>query len=434
MVLNLEALGISELSEMQKKMQSTFDGSAHDIVLLSPTGSGKTLAYLLPLMQWVNVESETVQAIIITPSRELAAQTDQVAKSLRSGVRTLACYGGRPTMDEHRLMQAQHPHIVVSTPGRLLDHLQKQNFAAGSVRLLILDEFDKCLELGFHDAMQRIMQMLPVLQRRILLSATDAEQIPRFVNLQQAVRLDFLNEHAHIPCFVLQSPQKDKLQTLFELICTLGDVQTIVFLNYREAVERTAKFLRQQGVACEQYHGAMEQDHRERALYKFMNGTSNVLVSTDLGSRGIDFPDVDCVVHYHLPLNAEAFTHRNGRTARWDADGRIFFILNEEESLPDYLDEQQVTPFYIPRHLPAVTQPRMGTLYVGKGKKDRISRGDILGFLCKVGGLAKGDIGRIDVRDHCAYAALSRSLLAETLKRLDGQKIKGIRTIFREAR
>lgn len=447
MVLNLERIGITQLSEMQRQMQHTFDHSSRDIILLSPTGSGKTLAYLLPVMQSVDVRSDDVQAIVVTPSRELAAQTDSVAKSLKSEVRTLACYGGRPAMDEHRLMQSQHPHIIVATPGRLLDHLQKQNFATDKVHLLILDEFDKCLELGFHDTLRQILPMLPSVKRRILLSATDSEQIPRFVQVNEAERLDYSTPTQNgdqpeeqrsindkLSTFFVQSPQKDKLQTLFELLCTLGDQQTIVFLNYREAVERTAQFLRQQGVACEQYHGAMEQDRRERALYKFMNGTSNVLVSTDLGSRGIDFPDVDCIVHYHLPLNAEAYTHRNGRTARWDATGRIYFILNEEEVLPEYLDTKQVTEFFIPRRLPPLTQPRMATLYIGKGKKDKISRGDILGLLCKVGGLTKDDIGRIDVRDHCSYAALARTLLYTTLLRLDGQKIKGIKTIFREAK
>lgn len=447
MVLNLERIGITQLSEMQRQMQHTLDHSSRDIILLSPTGSGKTLAYLLPVMQSVDVRSDDVQAIVVTPSRELAAQTDAVAKSLKSEVRTLACYGGRPTMDEHRLMQAQHPHIIVATPGRLLDHLQKQNFATDKVHLLILDEFDKCLELGFHDTLRQILPMLPSVKRRILLSATDSEQIPRFVQVNEAERLDYSTPtqkgdqteeqrraNDKLSTFFVQSPQKDKLQTLFELLCTLGDQQTIVFLNYREAVERTAQFLRQQGVACEQYHGAMEQDRRERALYKFMNGTSNVLVSTDLGSRGIDFPDVDCIVHYHLPLNAEAYTHRNGRTARWDAKGRIYFILNEEEVLPEYLDTKQVTEFFIPRHLPPLTQPRMATLYIGKGKKNKISRGDILGLLCKVGGLTKDDIGRIDVRDHCSYAALARTLLYTTLQRLEGQKIKGIKTIFREAK
>ncbi len=434
MTIDLSKIGISQLSDMQLAVHDAFRDSRADIVLLAPTGSGKTLAYLVPLMQAVDDRSEQVQAVAIVPSRELARQTEEVARSLKTSVRVMACYGGRPAMDEHRRMSAFHPHIIVATPGRLNDHLEKRNFEVDKVRTLVIDEFDKCLEFGFHDEMEKAVGLLPLVSRRILLSATDAEQIPRFVDMRGALRLDYLEPEERIAFSVVRSPEKDKLYTLLDLLCVLGEAQSIVFLNYRDAVERVYQFLRQQGVACEMFHGGMEQELRERAVYKFGNGTSNVLVSTDLGSRGLDLPDTDCIIHYHLPLDEDAYIHRNGRTARWQAQGRAFMILNEEESVPDYIPLSAQPEFHIPKKLPPVSRPRMATVYIGKGRKDKLSKMDILGFLCKVGGLAGSEVGRIDVRDHCAYAAVLRTCLPDLLRRLEGQKIKGVRTLFREAR
>ena len=431
----LSALGISQLSEMQLSVSKIWkEQEDKDIVLLSPTGSGKTIAYLLPLMERIDTGKDSVQAVVIVPSRELAMQTDEVVKNMKAGVRSICCYGGRPAMDEHRRMNAVLPHIIIATPGRLVDHLNKRNFEVSDIRILVIDEFDKSLEFGFQEEMKEAISMLPLVKKKVLLSATDAEQIPQFVDLNETVRIDYLKAEERVSFSIVHSPQKDKLNTLLDLLRALGDAKSIIFLNDRDAVGRVYDFLKAQGVACEMFHGGMEQDRRERAIYKFSNGTSHVLVSTDLGSRGLDIPDTDCIIHYHLPLNEEAYTHRNGRTARWEAEGRAFMILNEEETLPEYIDEHTVQEFYIPKKLPPIAQPKMATIYIGKGKKDKLSKMDVLGFLCKIGGLERNDVGRIDVRDHCSYAAVSRTVIKDVLKRVEGQKIKGIKTIFREAR
>ena len=431
----LSALGISQLSEMQLSVSKIWkEQEDKDIVLLSPTGSGKTIAYLLPLMERIDTGKDSVQAVVIVPSRELAMQTDEVVKNMKAGVRSICCYGGRPAMDEHRRMNTVLPHIIIATPGRLVDHLNKRNFEVSDVRTLVIDEFDKSLEFGFQEEMKEAISMLPLVKKKVLLSATDAEQIPQFVDLNETVRIDYLKAEERVSFSIVHSPQKDKLNTLLDLLRALGDAKSIIFLNYRDAVGRVYDFLKAQGVACEMFHGGMEQDRRERAIYKFSNGTSHVLISTDLGSRGLDIPDTDCIIHYHLPLNEEAYTHRNGRTARWEAEGRAFMILNEEETLPEYIDEHTVQEFYIPKKLPPIAQPKMATIYIGKGKKDKLSKMDVLGFLCKIGGLERNDVGRIDVRDHCSYAAVSRTVIKDVLNRVEGQKIKGIKTIFREAR
>ena len=445
----LHKLGISELNEMQQHAAEAILGSDGDVVLLSPTGSGKTLAYLLPLVQLIDGEEPTAncqlpKALVITPGRELALQSDTVLRNMGCGLRSTACYGGRPAMDEHRVLKEVCPQIVFGTPGRLNDHLDKGNISRYAVRYLVIDEFDKCLEMGFRAEMQQLVKSLPGLQRRILLSATNAEDIPQFVNMsKKGTLIYFLPEDEQtserVTLFEVRSPQKDKLDTLRQLLLSFGDESSIVFLNYRDSVERVDSYLREQGFVTSCFHGGLEQREREAALYRFANGSANVLVSTDLASRGLDIPDIQNIVHYHLPESEEGYIHRVGRTARWDATGRAFFILSASEHIPDYVIDH--SPLTI-EHYDLGTNgqrstvngqsplaPKMATIYIGKGKKDKISKGDIVGFLCKAGGLKADEIGRIDVKDRYAYAAVRRDKLRQVLQQTRGEKIKGIRTV-----
>ncbi len=435
----LSKLRITALNEMQQHAAEAITGSDGDVVLLSPTGTGKTLAYLLPLIQLIDAKSDDVQALVITPGRELALQSDTVLKSMGCGLRSTACYGGRPTMDEHKVLKEVRPQIIFGTPGRLNDHLDKENIQRYQIRYLIIDEFDKCLEMGFHLEMQKLIKSLPGLQRRILLSATNAEQIPQFVNMsKKGTLIDFLPDDEQtserVTLYQVHSPQKDKLETLSQLLLSVGDESSIVFLNYRDSVERTNEFLRKQGFTTSYFHGGMEQRQREDMLYKFSNGSANILVSTDLASRGLDIPNIQNIIHYHLPESEDGYIHRVGRTARWEATGRTFFILNSEEHIPDYVEGE--TQDYVPEaesdSKPAL--PRMSTLYIGKGKKDKISKGDIAGYLCKKGGLEPDEIGRIDVKDRYAYVAVKREKMQQVLRLTKGEKIKGIKTIVEQVR
>ena len=430
----LEKLGITELNEMQQEAGNAILCGKQDVVVLSPTGSGKTLAYLLPLVQLLDARQDDVQALVIVPGRELALQSDRVLKDMGSGLRSAACYGGRTAMDEHRKLKEVRPQIIFGTPGRLNDHLDKGNISPYGVRYLVIDEFDKCLEMGFHDEMSRLLKKLPGVRRRFLLSATDTEQIPDFVQMGRTQRLDYLMEEEQVPdrvaLYEVKSPVKDKLETLKSLLCELGDQQSIVFMNYRDAVERVDDYLRRQGFATSAFHGGMEQKQREDALYKFSNGSANIFVSTDLASRGLDIPDIQNIIHYHLPQNEQELVHRVGRTARWDKEGRAFFIVGPEETMPEFIDgEVEVYDISRPSVL-VPPSPKNATLYIGKGKKDKISKGDIAGFLCKKGGLEPGEIGRIDVMDRYAYAAVSRPKLQQVLRQTKGEKIKGIKTVI----
>ena len=435
----LDKLHIVELNEMQQHAAEAITGSDGDVVLLSPTGSGKTLAYLLPLVQLLDNASNVVQALVITPGRELALQSDTVLKSMSCGIRSTACYGGRAAMDEHKVLKEVRPQIVFGTPGRLNDHLDKDNISRYGIRYLIIDEFDKCLEMGFQGEMQKLLKSLPGLQRRILLSATNAEEIPQFVNMsKKGTLIDFLPEDEQtserVTLYEVHSPQKDKLETLKQLLLGFGNESSIVFLNYRESVERVNNYLKEEGFVTSCFHGGLEQREREAALYRFSNGSANVLVSTDLASRGLDIPDIQNIIHYHLPESEDGYIHRVGRTARWDATGRTFFILNNSERIPDYVEGDVVPYTEVLPLLTAPPLPRMTTLYIGKGKKDKISKGDIVGFLCKSGGLRADEIGRIDVKDRYSYVAIKREKLKQVLQQAQGEKIKGIKTIIEQVR
>lgn len=427
-------LGIDALNAMQLDTISAWRKHTN-LVLLSPTGTGKTLAFLIPLVQSLDEAAEGVQAVILVPSRELALQIDGVFKAMGTPFRSVSCYGGRPAMEEHRTLRGVNPHVVIATPGRMNDHLGKGNIDASTVKTLIIDEFDKCLELGFHDEMQQVIHRLPSLERRFLLSATDAESIPRFAAGDgHFARLNFLDEGNHAPerirLLAVHSPEKDKLETLRRLLGVLGAQTSLVFVNYRESVERVASYLRQAGVDCGAFHGGMEQKDRERALYKFCNGSCRVLVSTDLAARGLDVPGIDNVIHYHLPLDEDACIHRNGRTARWDAEGQALFLLGPGEQAPAYLNGgTPLDKMKLPAHVPAPIPSPWVTLYIGKGKRDKISKADIAGFLMKKGGLGKDEVGRIDVKEHYAFVAVARQKVRETLARLAGEKIKGVKTV-----
>ncbi|WP_334167639.1 DEAD/DEAH box helicase [Phocaeicola paurosaccharolyticus] len=432
----LNKLGIEQLTDMQKSSINAFSENK-DIILLSPTGSGKTIAFLLPLISILKSDIEDVQAVILAPSRELAMQINSVFKSINSQYTSVCCYGGRPTMEEHKTIKSVKPAVIIGTPGRVLDHIDKGNFSCAKVEILIIDEFDKSLEFGFHDEMKEIIENLSNLKKRILTSATDAEEIPDFTGLNSVIRLNYLDnkddEEERLNLFVVNSPEKDKLETLYKLLCTVGEKQTVVFCNHRESVERVDKFLKSKKLITSIFHGGMEQDYREKSLYKFRNGSSHILVSTDLAARGLDIPEIENIIHYHLPTNQEGFTHRNGRTARWQSYGNSYILLGPEENLPEYIDED-INEYVIPEVLPKPGLPKFVTLYIGKGKKDKINKVDIVGFLFKKGNLSKEDIGKVDVKDHYAFAAISRKKIKQAMTLLKNEKLKGQKILIEEAK
>lgn len=418
-------LKIKDLNDMQVAAFEAIT-SNDNVILLSPTGSGKTLAFLLPLLHAFNPAIKKTQALIVTPSRELAQQIELVFKKMTTDFKVTCCYGGhlRET-EENNLIEP--PALIIGTSGRLGDHIRRGNITIDSIETIVLDEFDKSLELGFHEEMAFILKSLPNINKRILTSATDTEDIPDFIGLTEPIKLNFLPEIAlpveKLAVKKLLSPVNDKVDTLFKLICYLGDRSTIVFCNHREAVERTSLLIKEKGITNVFYHGAMEQRDRDAALSKFRNGSVNVLVTTDLAARGLDIPNIRYIVHYHLPHTEDGYIHRNGRTARMDASGTAIVIVGPEEKMPEYIptDAELIT---LPEKDVLPEKPKWTTIFIGAGKKDKVNKVDIVGFLSKKGELKKEDIGLIDVKDFFSFVAVRKTKASHALHLIENEKIK----------
>jgi superfamily II DNA/RNA helicase len=420
-----------------QEMSLRANDSGRNVLLLSPTGSGKTLAFLLPLLRQLKVDANESQALVLAPSRELALQIEQVFKGMNSPFHCACCYGGHSIEMEAKNL-SNKPQLIIGTPGRILDHIRRKNIVPQSILFLTIDEFDKSLELGFQDEMEEIIKHLTSIKKKMLLSATRSEEIPDFVKLHHPIVLDFLKEEeikeSGLTLYRVNSPQKDKLDSLLLLIKNLDGESTLVFCNYRESAERIFNFLKKNGADCKVYHGGMEQIEREKSLFQFRNKSINILISTDLAARGLDITDVKHIIHYHIPVNQEAYTHRNGRTARMFASGNAYLLLHAEEKLPDYIANSDLQPFTLEGEKRNIAPSEWSTLYIGKGKKNKISKGDLVGFFIKKGELEKEDIGMIEVKENFSFASIKRTKIVSLIKKIKDEKIKGIKTIFEIAK
>ncbi len=422
----LSKLGLTALNDMQETAIRTI-AAEPDTILLSSTGSGKTLAFLIPVVELLSPALKQVQALILVPSRELAIQIDEVFRKMGTGFKVTCCYGGhKREIEENNLVQP--PAIIIGTPGRVADHIRRNNFSVDKINTLVLDEFDKSIELGFHEEMSFIISSLPAIQKRILTSATEAAYIPEFIGVKNPARINFLSPiekpaEDELVVRTVKSPEKDKSETLFKLICSIGNKSMIIFCNHRESVERTSEILKDKGIVNVFYHGGMEQQERESAMCKFKNGTSNILITTDLASRGLDIPDIKYIIHYHLPPTEDVYTHRNGRTARMMAGGKTVMILSEEEKLPAYITGP-VEEIELPERIELPEKPRWSTLFFAAGKKDKVNKIDIVGFLSKQGHLKKEDIGLIEIKDFFSFAAVRKLKVGEVMEKIKNEKIK----------
>ena len=417
-----ERHGIQQLNEMQLLMAST---DARKLILLAPTGSGKTAAFAIRLLRYLGPSKGSVQAVILAPSRELVLQIADVIRPVAAGLKTVAFYGGHAMAEEVNSLSVT-PDIIVATPGRLLDHLTRGNLDLSGVKALVLDEYDKSLELGFLDEMKRIARRMRSLELIMLTSATALQELPDFIPVRDAEIFDFTRDAARprLHTVRVNSPERDKINTLTDLLRSLPAGRAIVFVNHRESAERVYGMLKKAGFPVGLYHGGLEQRERQLAIDLFNNGTTPILVSTDLGSRGLDIDDVNYVIHYHLPLTPETWTHRNGRTARMGASGTAYVIIAEGENIPDAVTWER--DLYPNGKEPAEggIKSHVATLYFNAGKKEKISRGDIAGFLIQKGGLTKDEVGKIVVNDHSAIAAVPRDKAREVVEAVAPHSLK----------
>ncbi len=423
---SLAVMGISSLNPMQETARETILAYP-ETLLLAPTGSGKTLAFLLPVWQMLNREEKRVQCLILTPSRELAIQIENVWKQLATGFKISCCYGGHDMPTEIQNL-AEPPAILVGTPGRVADHIKRATFSREALQVFILDEFDKSLALGFEEDMSYIFGTLPGQPKKIFVSATASVPIPDFAGVGDDLRvLDFLADRKEGQVLHLRSvisEDKDKVNRLVELLSYIKNEPALIFCNHRDAVERTAGLLKEKGIECAAFHGGMEQMQREQTLIQFRNGSVRFLVATDLAARGLDIPEMNHVIHYHLPSTQAEFIHRNGRTARMHANGTAYLLISRGEALPHYL-QQIPEELVIPAGLPLPKPSDWVTVYINGGKKDKLNKIDIVGFFTQKGGLQKDEIGLIIVKDRNAFVAVKKNKVKPLLALVMNEKIKG---------
>ncbi len=416
----LDKLNIKTLNPMQEEALLSIT-NAENTVLLSPTGTGKTLAFLLPTIAALDTNCKNVQLLILVPSRELAIQIEQVIRTMGTGFKANAVYGGRH-FSKDKIELAHTPAILVGTPGRVADHLRRETFLVDDIKTLVLDEFDKSLEVGFEKEMSEIINNLPHIKKRILTSATQDMEIPRFVGLENELIIDYSDtEVSNLEIKQVISPDKNKLQTLVDLLHDIGNKPGIIFCNYKDTIQFVSDFLDKNDIPHGCFQGGMEQIDRERALIKFRNGTHQIIIATDLAARGLDIPELNYIIHYQLPLKAEEFTHRNGRTARMNAEGTSYVIQWEGERLPDFIQfDDTVTPKGTVKTLGT----EWVTLFISGGRKDKISKGDVAGMLFKQCNLEKSEIGIIELKQDCAFVAVPKAKAESIIAKTNNSRLK----------
>lgn len=410
-------------------MQQEAYTAIHDnmeTLLLAPTGSGKTLAFLLPVFSLLSKDVDQVQCMIIVPTRELALQIEQVWRKMSTGFKVTCCYGGHDMQTEIRSL-VEPPALLIGTPGRVLDHIHRRSFSARNVTTLVLDEFDKSLELGFQEEMTDIVRNIRNAKRKVLVSATEGSGIPSFINVKNPVIIDYIEQQRkNLKLKIVQvvADKKDKLDRLVQLLSYLGAESTMIFCNQRDSVERISEVLKDAGIDCAYFHGKLEQEDRERTLIRFRNGSIFCLAATDLAARGLDIPDMKHVIHFELPMRGEEFTHRNGRTARMEAEGTAYILSHQDDVLPAYIAPKPRV-LDLPVGLKAPAPSPWVTVYISGGKKNKLNKMDIVGFLLQKGNLEKSDLGLIEVKDNISFAAVRREKVKGMLSAIADQKMKG---------
>lgn len=436
----LGRMGITSLNAIQRAVAAT-DPGARRLVLLAPTGSGKTVAYAIALLRGMRkpVPGQAPAALVLAPSRELAQQIFDVLRPLASpAYKTVVVCGGRSAEAETAsLTAATPPDIVVATPGRLLDHIARGTIVPRNIRRVVIDEYDKLLALGFERQVGDILRRIgPGTGLLMLVSATEPPTLPPFITDKGTPV--YINAgtggkeaaQGRLTVMSVASPERDKLDTLATLVRELlaAGQTAMVFVNHRDAAERVTTGLGRRGVTAVLYHGGLEQRQREIAVAAFASHAADVMVSTDLGARGLDIPGVGAVIHYHMPVDEAAYTHRNGRTARAGADGTAYVITGPDEDTPPYMDIDH-------EHYPAEPQGQAAQrepytlLYIDGGRRRKISRGDILGFAAKDAGIPADSVGHITIApDYSLVAVASRQApalcQAARTHKLKGQKVR----------
>jgi superfamily II DNA/RNA helicase len=415
----LNKIGIKSLNVMQHEAIKTIPKST-DTILLSPTGSGKTVAFLLPIIEHLDPDCKEIQAMILVPSRELAIQIEQVMRDMGSGYKVNAVYGGRAGSKD-KLELKHRPAVLIGTPGRVAAHLYKESFSTKNITTLVLDEFDKSLEVGFEVDMREILDELPNIKKRILTSATFGVQIPPFIKLNNPITIDYLEkESSQLALKTVVASDKTKLKTLVDTLCHIGNHPGIIFCNFKDTIKEVSEYLWENKISHGCFYGGMEQIDREKTLIKFRNGTHRLIIATDLAARGIDIPEMKFIIHFQLPNKVDEFTHRNGRTARMNKEGTAY-VLVWDGNIPSYVNAPDVQKT---QNAPVPSPTGWQTLFITGGRKDKISKGDIAGLFCKQGKLSNDEIGIIELQSNCAYVSVKSEKAIDLISRVNNMRLK----------
>ncbi len=437
MIENLDSMGYKEMTPVQaESLPHVLKGE--DLLAQAKTGSGKTAAFGIGLLHNLDVKLFRVQALIMCPTRELA---DQVATELRRiarfkhNIKILTLCGGVPFKPQQLSLEHQ-AHIIVGTPGRIEKHLKQQNLNLDHVTTVVLDEADRMLDVGFADSISTIMGYIKQKHQTLLFSATFPDSIlalsKRFQKNAQKVVVDTEHEENIIQQRFYLSEADSRADITAEILNTYQPASVIIFCNTKLDCKTLVKYLRKHGFSALTIHGDLEQKDRTEILVRFSNGSSPILVATDVAARGLDISDLSAVINYDLPFEPEVYVHRIGRTGRAGKEGQAFSIFTPKE-LPrlegiNILMSTAYEPSDIADLKPttdAEVKPSMVTFSINGGKKNKLRPGDILGALTKEAGIAGSSVGKINCFDYYSYVAIERSMANKAEHALSTKKIKG---------
>ncbi len=442
---NIESLGYTHLTPIQAEtLPYILEGK--DVIAQAKTGSGKTAAFGIGLLSRLDFSSFRVQALVICPTRELA---DQVCKEIRrlarftQNIKVQSLCGGVPFGPQVGSLE-HGVHVVVGTPGRLQEHLRKRSLRLSNLKVLVLDEADRMLDMGFEEVITEVISYAPTHRQTLLFSATYSDPIreisQKFQYKPVSVTIDSSHHDSVIEQRFYQIQKSQRINALGYLLAFHRPESTVVFCNTKRECQDIESALNNSGFSVQALHGDLDQKHRDQVLVRFANNSCSILVATDVAARGLDIKELQAVINYDLPWDPEIYVHRIGRTGRAGKKGLAFSLCTEQElnrvvaieeyqSIPAKWDE--IAPFemtYEQRF-----EPPMVTLWIDGGRKDKVRPGDILGALTGATGIKGSDVGKIDVFDAHAYVAIKKNSVDKALVCLKNGKIKGRNFMVRKS-
>ncbi|NOH97728.1 ATP-dependent RNA helicase DbpA [Vibrio sp. 99-70-13A1] len=436
LLTTLDALGYAQMTPIQAlSLPSILAGK--DVIGQGKTGSGKTAAFGLGVLQNLRVKRFRVQSLVLCPTRELA---DQVAKEIRTlargihNIKVLTLCGGMPMGPQ--IGSLEHgAHILVGTPGRILDHLERGRIDLSELNTLVLDEADRMLEMGFQDALDAVIEAAPKQRQTLLFSATFPKQIKsvadRIMLNPEMVKVESTHDHSSIQQHFYKLEGTEARDDALELLLLHHQPESaVVFCNTKKEVQNVNDELSHRGFSVTELHGDMEQRERDQALVQFSNKTISILVATDVAARGLDVDNLDAVFNFELSRDPEVHVHRIGRTGRAGGKGVACSFFSEKEmhrvaQIDEYMD-MPIEPSTLPEKPNSKPyQSNMVTIQIDGGKKAKLRAGDILGALTGQGGIDGKSVGKINLSAMRAYVAIEKSLAKKALNKIESGKMKG---------